>query len=130
MRHADPTTREFSSLIGKSTDFVVASPDSSVLITEVKSTIGDDELKDIRNMQQYALGVNKPLLGFVYDGWTFDTFCQKVLPFASNLDALPICIVVHDRNYLAVRPTTANEPVFVLINFSQSEPASPGLAAA
>jgi hypothetical protein len=111
-------------------EFVVASPDSSVLITEVKSTIGDEEFSDIRNMQQYAQGVNKPLLGFVYEGWTFDTFCEKIIPFAQSMNDLPICIVVHERNYLAVRPTRANEPIYVLIDFSRSNPASPGLATA
>jgi hypothetical protein len=111
-------------------EFVVASPDSSVLIVEVKSTIGDDEFTDIRNMQAYAQGVHKPLLGFVYGGWTFSTFCEKVRPFASNLSSLPICIVVHERNYLAVRPTLTEHPICLLIDFSQSNPSSPGIATA
>ncbi len=66
-------------------EFVVASPNSTVLLAEVKSTIGDSELDDLLGMQAYARGLAKPMLGYVYGGWTFDTFCEKLRPQALDL---------------------------------------------
>ena len=109
-------------------EFVVASPDSSTLIVEVKSTIGDQELSDILGMQQYALGVNKPLLAFIYEGWTFNTFCSKLQAYQRNIDLFPICMVVHERNYLAVRATQYATPKYLLIDFSSANPPCPGMA--
>src|SRR5262249_19276470 len=78
-------------------EFIVASPDSTKLIAEVKSNLSDGEFADIRNMHAYARGVGKPLLGFVYEGWQFDTFCEKMRAFAADMDSLPFCLVVHAR---------------------------------
>jgi hypothetical protein len=111
-------------------EFVVVPQNAATVLVEVKSEIGDRELADLCNMTAYAASVTKPLLGFVYEGWLFDTFCEKITPFANDMSSLPIAIAVHERNYLAIRPTQCASPVYFAIDFSRSNPASPGMATA
>ena len=103
-------------------EFVVVSPKTAKQIVEVKSTINDKEFKKIREMAAYANNVSKPLLGFVYGGWKFQTFCKKVKDFADSIASLPAALVVHEHNYLAVRNEYQGEEVYFLIDFSKSSP--------
>ena len=113
-------------------EFVVVAKNTAKVLIEVKSEINEKEFAIVRGMTDYAKSVEKPMLVFAYEGWTFDTFCEKVRPFASDMTAFPICLVVsvQERNYLAIRPTRCGAPVYFLIDFSQAKPVSPGMATA
>jgi hypothetical protein len=101
-------------------EFVVVHPNAINGMVEVKSDINDREFEKIRAMTKYAYQVRKPLFAFVYGGWTIDTFAEKILPFAKEVYALPFCLVVHDRNYLATFALRGKEEVYLLIDFEGS----------
>src|SRR5262249_35882900 len=51
-------------------------------------------------------------------------------PFAAKMLALPKCLVVHQRNYLAIRIKRNRNPIYLLIDFSRANPPSPGMGTA
>ena len=99
-------------------EFVVVPSESTRVLMEVKSEIGDKEFAQIINMSLYAQGFKLPHFGFAYGGWTFDTFCNKAMALDEGIKNLPVCLVVHHRNYLAIRTFREREPMRLLIDFT------------
>src|SRR6516165_6141522 len=75
-------------------EFVVVPAHAARALMEVKSEMADKELGQIINMSSYAKGFGLPHFGFVYGGWTFDTFCDKARALGEGIKNLPVCLAV------------------------------------
>jgi hypothetical protein len=110
-------------------ELVVAPKEAAKAIVEVKSDLDAEQFQLVRNMNAYARSVEQPLLSFNYSGWLLSNFMDAVLPLAEDIVSLPVGLVVHDQNYLAIRPQDWKEPIYFIVDFSRAPP-DQGLAMA
>ena len=81
-------------------EFVVVSPRSARVIVEVKSRLQEAEFDKTVAIRRKA---PCPVLGFAFEGWAFETFCQSIAQRIAELTELPECLVVHRQNYMGIR---------------------------
>lgn len=110
-------------------ELVVVPKEATKAIVEVKSDLDAEQFQLVRTMNAYAQEVEQPLLSFNYSGWLLSNFMDAVLPYAGDIISLPVGLVVHDRNYLAIRPQVCAAPIYFIVDFSRAPP-DQGLAMA
>lgn len=105
-------------------EFIVATQQSTKVIAEVKTTIGNNELDDVVNMQCYSLQYGVHTLGFGFSGLTFVNFSQGILRLLQthSIHDLPPCIAVHEQNYIGIRGMWGRgRDCYLTINFGQTK---------
>jgi hypothetical protein len=101
-------------------------------IIEVKSDLGEKTFQQMLALWENTHWLVKPVLGFAYEGWTFDTFVEKLTEaIRDRRFGVPNCIAVHRRNYVFIRsgyrlaPTTPDRhrpaQYQVAVNFGATE---------
>jgi hypothetical protein len=94
-------------------NFVVVSKQVASAVVEVKSYLDNSRFGEIINVWRGVAPFGVPVLGFAYDGVTFETFLEYVAAqintprelasAAPDIRLVPECIAVHERNYVGFR---------------------------
>lgn len=121
-------------------EFVVAPPNATRLAVEVKSDLDKAQFDKLVTARSTFC---KPMLGFAFDGVTFDTFCTYLAAevpkrgrdeSTRGLAVMPECIAVHRKNYLGIRATSwspsTNNQCYLAIDFTKVQNPCPGSATA
>ena len=104
-------------------DFVVIPAAMAKIVVEVKSGLNakekDSDLEQIMDIWSSNRLLSIQTMGFAYEGMMPETFIQHAIRLFKNDTAnLPVCLAVHSRNYLGIRPATyalgQNLPFFLL----------------
>jgi hypothetical protein len=121
-------------------EFVVIPPKCAKLAVEVKSCLGQEEFAATVSARRTFC---KSLMGFAYEGPTFETFCRILArEIASRvgkdsperMKLIPECIVIHRGNFIGFRatawsPSSLNH-CYLAVDFTKTDPAPEGLATA
>lgn len=91
-------------------EFSVVQRQSARLVVEVKTELDLKTLPQIAEVAASARSVAVPVLGFAFEGWTFDKAIRELAEVVRSAPALaPDCIAVHRRNYVIFRHRVYNE---------------------
>ncbi len=114
-------------------EFIVATNRSAKFVAEVKSTLKKNTFDDVVAKHKSLTQFRVPLFCIAYDSSEFAKICEYISQhIQGDIESLPECIAVHERNYFFARPAIISSAAFsayyVAIDLSRCE--VPGLATA
>jgi hypothetical protein len=87
-------------------DFVVIPSAAGKVVVEVKSTLDRQNAGQVVDVWKSTRPLKIPTVGFAYEGVRFDTLLSHIQEYAPpESPDWPVCIAVHDRNHLTLRPS-------------------------